>query len=347
MSRSSGAGGFSLAAESDIPLYSDLNSEEGRFDLGFGDADSGVLDSSEVISFRLLPGEDVSCLNLYRPQKPRILGVPKEQIDRGGFQFQASVDDHENSPWQLLERELEPGVIPAIGDYNSVMWILHLGLGKDLVLQDELGNEIRLRLVGLLKKSIFQSEILISESNFLKYFPSLNGYSYFLIETPPERFGGVSQLLESNLSDYGFDVTSTAEKLANFQAVENTYLAVFQTLGGLGLLFGTLGLAIVLFRNSIERKGELATLRSFGFRRSKLSSILLAENGFLILLGILIGTAAAVFSVLPHLTGGAAEVPWLSLLFTLLAVFVVGLIASLAAVSAVLRIPLLPALKAE
>ncbi len=347
LNRNSGAGGFSLVAESDIPLFSDLNSDDGRFDLGFNETDSREMDTSRVMSFRLLPGEDASCLNLYKPQKPRILGVPKDQIERGGFQFQARIDNAQNNPWRLLQREIEPGVIPAIGDYNSVMWILHLGLGKDLVLQDEFGQDIRLRLVGLLQKSIFQSEILISEEDFLKHFPSRNGYSYFLIETSLEKLGIVSQLLERNLTVYGMDVTSSAERLDNFQAVENTYLAVFQTLGGLGLLLGTLGLAIILFRNSIERKGELATLRAFGFRRSRLSSMLLAENGFLILLGILIGTAAAMISVLPHLTGGAAQVPWLSLILTLLTVFIVGLIASAAAVSAVLRIPLLPALKAE
>ena len=34
-----------------------------------------------------------------------------------------------------------------------------------------------------------------------------------------------------------------------------------------GLLLGTIGLGIVLVRNVIERRGELATLRAFGFRR--------------------------------------------------------------------------------
>jgi hypothetical protein len=45
--------------------------------------------------------------------------------------------------------------------------------------------------------------------------------------------------------------------------------------------------------------------------------------------------------------GGHAQTPWFSLSLTLALVFVIGLIASLVAVSTVLRIPLLPALKAE
>ncbi|MBI1927081.1 ABC transporter permease, partial [Candidatus Poribacteria bacterium] len=146
---------------------------------------------------------------------------------------------------------------------------------------------------------------------------------------------------------YGFDTTLTAEKLANYQAVENTYLSTFQMLGGLGLLLGTLGLGIVLFRNVIERRGELATLRAFGFRRSTLVTMLLAENGFTLVIGMLIGSLSALVAVGPHLIGSSAHVPWLSLAITLIAVLFVGMIASAAAVSAVLRTPLLPALKAE
>ena len=85
---------------------------------------------------------------------------------------------------ELLEDELEPGVIPAVGDYNSVQWILHLGLGDELSIQNESGEQLKLRLVGVLQRSIFQSELLISEANFKRHFPSQSGYAYFLIQAP-------------------------------------------------------------------------------------------------------------------------------------------------------------------
>lgn len=344
--RSSGSGGYLLMGESDIPIYQDLNSEDDRYELGFNDAASSVLSKTQVTPFRLLPGEDASCLNLYKPEKPRILGVTSSQIERGGFHFQASIEGSDN-PWTLLESESEPNVIPAIGDFNSVMWILHLGLGKDLVMMDEYGREIKLRLVGLLEKSIFQSEILISESNFLEHFPNRGGYSFFLVDVAEQSGPQVAGALENNLKDFGFDVRGTADQLAAFQAVENTYLAVFQSLGGLGLILGTLGLGIVLFRNAIERKGELASLRAFGFQRSVLAFMLISENGFLIILGILVGTVSALISVLPQVTGGATQVPWLSLFFILTCVLAVGLLAGTIAVFAILRAPLLPALKGD
>ena len=147
------------------------------------------------------------------------------------------------------------------------------------------------------------------------------------------------------MDDYGLDVTSTTEKLASYRVVENTYLSTFQTLGGLGLLLGTLGLGIVLLRNIIERSGELATLRAFGFRRNTLSLLLLSENGFLLLIGILIGTVSALIAVAPHLITPSAQAPWFSLVMTLVSVFLVGMAASTIAVYFALRRPLLPALK--
>ena len=70
---------------------------------------------------------------------------------------------------------------------------------------------MRLRLVGVLQRSIFQSELLISEANFKKYFPSQSGYAYFLIQTPstpnPAAFSEsaerIGHTLERTLDDYG------------------------------------------------------------------------------------------------------------------------------------------------
>ncbi len=344
--KGSGTGGFSLVAQSDIPVHTDLNRPEGRFELGFSQAEADPLAEAQVFALRLLPGEDVSCLNLYQPQKPRLLGVSSKMIRRGGFEFQ-QVSSKRDNPWTLLQQRLEPGVVPVFGDANSVQWVLHLGLGQDLVFQDEKGEAIKLRLVGLLKNSIFQSELLISEENFLKHFPKRSGYAYFLIESPPQSTQKIAQDLESQLSHYGLDVISTTEKLAGYRAVEETYLSTFQTLGGLGLLLGTVGLGIVLVRNVLERRGELAVLRAFGFRRASLAWVVLAENALNLVFGLTVGAVSALIAVTPHLIGSNALVPWISLSLTLLGVLTVGLAAGAAAVFKTLRIPLLPTLKEE
>ena len=65
-----------------------------------------------VTPLRLLPGDDASCLNLYEPRQPRIVGVPREFIDRGRFAFQSSLDRNDEelaNPWLLLRRQHDDG----------------------------------------------------------------------------------------------------------------------------------------------------------------------------------------------------------------------------------------------
>ncbi len=342
----SGAGGFTLIAESDVPVFHDLDDPAGRQELGISTEAEQLLEGATVMSLRVLPGDDVSCLNLYQPERPRLLGVPDRLIERGGFQFQ-QVAGARDEPWRLLSEPLGDGAIPAIGDFNSVSWILKSGLGKDVVITDERGEPLRLRIVGLLRRSVFQSELLISEAHLLEHFPSRSGYSFFLVDPESGTDQATASALEESLSRFGLDVSTAAQRLASYQAVENTYLGTFQLLGGLGLLLGTIGLAVVLLRNVLDRVAELATLRAIGFRLRTLGASVVAESLVSLIAGIAIGAAAGLVAVAPHLRGGQALVPWVSLGATLALVAAVGTLACALAVRQALRTPLLPSLRSE
>ena len=323
---------YAFVAESALPLHHSLNTPDGRFELGFSEKASELLSASEIFPFRVLPGEDVSCLNLYQPQKPQILGASDAMLDE--------------YPWsQIRVVQPEGGRAPAIGDEKSLRWILHHNPDDDFLMQDEFGKPLSLQLETL-ENSLFQSQLIISESNFTKYFPSQSGYQFFLIKTPPALREETAQVLEKILGDYGFDLTSASARLASYRAVENTYISTFQSLGGLGVLLGTFGLALVLFRNIIERRGELATLRAFGFRRQLLSRMLFLESCFLLAVGMLIGIVAGLVAVLGS-QGHLPSFPWLSLTITLLFIFGFGIIANAIAVAVALRSPLLSTLKSE
>ena len=323
---------YAFVAESSLPLHHSLNTSDGRAELGFNEKDSELLSASVVFPFRILPGEDVSCLNLYQPQKPQILGASDAMLN--------------GDPWQVLKLENgQQGKIHAIGDEKSLRWILHHNPKEDFLIQDEFGKSLLLELETV-ENSLFQSQLIISESDFTKYFPSQSGYQFFLIKTPPELQEETLQTLEKTLEDYGFDVTSASERLASFRAVENTYISTFQSLGGLGVLLGTFGLALVLFRNIIERRGELATLRAFGFRRQLLAKMLFLESCFLLIIGMLIGVVAGFVAILGS-QGHLPAFPWLSLTITLLFIFGFGIIANSIAVAVALRSPLLSTLKTE
>ncbi|HET6372512.1 MAG TPA: ABC transporter permease [Candidatus Polarisedimenticolia bacterium] len=344
--RASATGGYSLVGQSDIPLHHDLNTPRGRADLGVPDTAEPLFAGVAITPFRVVPGDDVSCLNLFRPERPRLLGVPEDQIRRGGFSFAGAIERTDN-PWSLLSREIGPGVVPAIGDESSVRWILHKDLAQDLVMQDEFGRPLALRFVALLEGSHFQGEILIAERDLLTYFPRRSGYSYFLIDAPEARSEEIGRVLEASLASEGLDVTTTHGLIERFHAVENTYLSTFRLLGGLGLLLGTLGLGVVAFKNTSERRPELAAMRAVGFPRRMLVRMVLAENAFLLAAGTLVGTLPALAAVMPRLVGGAGAPPWGAIVSLLAAVLVVGMVASLGAVLTALHAPLLPMLKEE
>jgi len=350
--RKSGGGGYALLAESIVPLVHDPNTPEGRDALNLGGETEGALEGVRVAQFRLRPGDDASCLNLYRPAQPRILAPTEAFTREGRFAFQKASEAGEQAganPWLLLDKVFEDGAIPFIADANSAAYVLHLGVGEDFVFERGAGaGPLRLRLVATLSDSIFQGELLMSERNFLRSFPEQEGYRFFLLDlTAPEAAPRVAGLFEERLSDFGFDVASTSERLASFHRVENTYLSTFQMLGGLGLALGTLGLAAVLLRNVLERRRELALLRAVGYNRRHLGLMAVAENAFLLACGLLTGTLCALLAIAPVVAARGGRLPVESLGGLLLAVVVSGLAASLLATAAALRAPLLASLREE
>lgn len=353
----SGNGGFDLVAESDQPILYDVNTEDGRFKLSFSADDSNLLAATRTFGLRVKSGDDASCLNLYQPRQPRILGLPEGLLHRGGFAWAASAaesDEERGNPWLLLERPLAPSAdgtpcVPVVIDMNTALYALHLtgGVGQTYDVTDVQGRTIRLQIVGLLSNSIFQGDLLLAEGRLLEHFPEISGRQFFLIECRGRQTGAVSAAWNRTLGDFGLSTERTGDRLAGFLAVQNTYLSTFQSLGGLGLLLGTIGLAAVQLRNVLERRRELALLRAVGFRRSSLGWLVLLENALLLMAGLGCGTGAAAIAVLPHFLAGSAAVPLEPLAKMLLTIVVVGLLASLLAVRATLRAPLVAALRGQ
>ena len=342
-----GAGGFELVAESDVPIRVDLGLRSTQVDLGFSASEIGALSDARIYAFRVKPGEDVSCLNLYKPRFPRLLGVGREMTKRGGFSFQSVDGASTSNPWSVLYRTFPDGAIPAVADYASATWILHLGLGDDVVVLDDRDQPVHLRIVGLLKDSLLQGELLIAEDRFVEAFPSREGYQFFMIDSPLAAADASALALERRLSTFGFDTMPAIQRLAAYKAVENTYMSTFQVLGGLGLCLGTVGLAIVMLKNAVDRRSELALMRAVGYRVAHLNRIVLGEGIFLLLAGLGLGTLAGCVAVAPHLVETAAHLPVASLGTKLGQIFVVGLAACWVTTRVALCVDLVPVLKAE
>jgi ABC-type lipoprotein release transport system permease subunit len=338
-----GTGGYPYLAESLLPIIHNPATPEGREALN-------LTPFAEVkfVPFRLKAGDDASCLNLYAPRNPRVLGAPAAFLQSAGFAFADSLarDKPGSNPWALLEADSTDGAIPAAADANSMAYVLHRKLGDEITV-DNGGAPVRLRLVAALDDSVFQGEILIAEKHFTRAFPGEQGYRFFLIDSPRASGDATAGLLEAALADYDLDVQSTSEKLAGFHRVENAYLSTFQSLGGLGLALGTVGLAAVLLRNVIERRKELALLRAAGFGTRDIALAVAAESALLLASGLAAGGICALIAVAPTAAArgsafSAAGAGWL-----IAAVFATGMLSSLAATAAAVRTPLLSALRAE
>ena len=319
-----GAGGYGLYAESRIPVFDNPDP------------------APHWVRFRLRPGDDVSCLNLYQPRNPRILGAPSEFLRQARFRFASSVRPSQN-PWLLLEEDSGDGTIPAIVDQNSMLYILHKQLGDEVRIERTGAPPIRLRLAAALAGSLFQSELIISDRSFQMLFPEQEGFRVFLLDEPPDS----AAKWEDALSDFGFDATPAVERVAAFHRIENTYISTFQALGALGLLLGTFGLGAILFRNALERRREFGLLRAFGYARADVMRLLLVETLFLLFAGLLLGATAALIAVAPSLSSRAAALPWQSVAGVVLVLVLAGTAATLAAVRAATRTPLLEALRTE
>ncbi len=332
--RRPGTGGFALVGESAMPVIYSPALASGRAELSFPASAESLLEGTRIVPLRLRPGDDASCLNLYTPGNPRVVGVPASLIANATFPLPGG------ARWDLLNA---PGdTIPAFADANSLQYVLHKSIGDEI----EVGGA-KLRIAGALADSIFQGELLVSEENFKRAFAAEQGYRLFLIQAPAARTSAITQLMEDRLSDYGLDLQSTVERLNEFHRVENAYLSTFQALGGLGLLLGTIGLGAVLLRNVLERRKELALLRAVGYRPKQLTTLVVAENALLLAAGLSAGALCAALAIAPALIERGRALPLAAMAALVLAVFLAGMVASFAAVRAALKSPLLAALRSE
>ncbi len=303
--RQSGTGGFAFYGQATLGLSreaikAELDSEP-------------ELNGVDIHPIKRFDGEDASCFNLNRARTPNLLGVDEAALARlGAF---AGPDT-----WALLERPLADGAIPALaGDADTAMWGLKKRaegrVGDDIEYRDEQGRPFTVRLVGKLpmRLSVFQGAVLVSERAFNGKYPSEEGYRVLLVDASWSRDEAVAERLTRGFERLGLDLEPTTRRLSAFAAVQLAYLRMFLALGGLGLLIGTAGMGIVVVRNVLERRAELAAMRALGFDRAAVRRLVRIEHLLLLAFGLAGGMASASLAMLPSLRAPGVHIPWGSL----------------------------------
>jgi putative ABC transport system permease protein len=289
--RSGGTGGFHYMAETTVPFLQNLNDTDVRYDLN-------IPDELEVIQFLSVFADDASCHNLNRVANPRILATdPAELTGRFAFVAGHRLLNRED-PWQSLEED-HPGFIPAIADQSVILWGLGKSVGDTLYYTNSRGEEIRLLLIGGLENSVLQGNVVISVRHFFQHFPGSDGSGVFLLEAGTHEPQELENELAFVFRDYGWEMVSTVDKLAGFNSVENTYLQIFFLMGALGMLLGTIGLAIVIARSMLERRAETSLFSALGFSGTLIRRIYFTEYTLLFVAGLLAGTLSALVATMP------------------------------------------------
>ncbi len=343
--RSSGTGGYLLWAETTSPVAFNLNSKEGKDRLIFDSIQE--LDHVRFLQFSRLEGDEASCLNLNQVQRPRLLAIIPQAFDSvKAFTFVNQLPFiSEGHPWLGLDKKLNDSTYVAYVDQTVLQYSLQKKLGDTLVYMNEYGQPFRLILAGALNNTIFQGNILISNKVFRDQYPFVGGSKTMLIDAPAEKKATLKDILSNSLIDYGIEITSTGQRLANFYSVTNTYLTVFMALSGLGFILATIGLGIILLRNINERRKELALLLAIGYSRKQIFSIVFAEHLYLLVSGLVTGIVAAIIGIMPSLLSPSFDLEGTFLSILTAGIFVSGLLWIYFPLRSALNKPLIPALQ--
>jgi putative ABC transport system permease protein len=343
--RSSGTGGYFLWSESNISIKDDLNTERGRMGLGFDEDSLSEMDFTQI---KKLSGNDASCLNLNHITTPPLLGVDAHDfIKREAFSFSKTIrSENVLNKWELLNTYAGVNTIYGIADQTVLDWGLKISVGDTLIYRTENGQPLNIIIAAGLKSSIFQGYLIIGKENFTKYFPSVSGSSILLIDGNSDLIDLYKNTLNERLANYGVNTERTADRLASFYEVTNTYLSVFGVFGAFGMITGIAGLGLVLLRNYNYRKREFALLLATGFSFRRIRRIILNEQVLILIAGITSGLVSAVIATLPSIKGNQ-DIPWLYLLLMIMIIALTGFTAILVSVRSISSKSLISSLKKE
>ncbi len=303
-SRKSGTGGFGWYVETAIPVKGNLNSAAGKKRYRMN-----LPQTLNIVQLPLVSGGAAGCLNLNRVSRPRLLGVPP-----GIFYDRFNLTPADVT-WSDLQKS-DSSVIPAIADKNVILWSLGLKIGDTLDYPGENGKMYKLKFVAGLENSIFQGSVLVSRHNLRRMFPGVSGSRILLVDNENQNLGPE---LGRSLSKLGADIETCSSRLNRFGSIQNTYLMVFLALGGIGLIIGSFGLAIILKRNILERRSEFSWLRSAGYSRRRITLMLATEHLLLFDCALLTGIIAAAAAAIPVINSPSGNPPWLEMLLLIIA----------------------------
>jgi len=303
-------GGFSLWAETSVPVYHNLNNEERRKKLALND----LPPDTRIVQLLKYSADDASCLNLNKVSQPTVLGIDFNELTNSRFVITNSIYTGGADVLQAAYERVGDAY-PALIDETTLLWGLQRKLGDTLMYENSLGETVRLRLVGTLNNSVFQGNILLHKPLFTEIWTDITGSEVALIATEATQSDAVKSLTERALSEYGARVMTTAARLKEFDSVTDTYLTIFLVLGGLGLLLGLSCFIVVVRKDLASRAEQIALMRSLGYTDRRITGLLTIENRLVPVAAIIAGFLLSLLAVIGGIKNVSLGVWLTALLF--------------------------------
>jgi len=98
------------------------------------------------------------------------------------------------------------------------------------------------------------------------------------------------------MADYGMDASPARDLAAENVEFEASYMTIFQGYLVLGVLIGSAGIAVIVFRSASERRWEIGVLKSLGLSNRDVGLAFILEATLISVPGIIIGTVAGLIS---------------------------------------------------
>ena len=251
-----------------------------------------------------------------------------------------------------------PGQLGMDGFFASKNYVKdhHLELGTPVTLTFPSGKKTVVRLKGVWNEPKGGSpfgHITISVPLFDKFNPRPQD-EMVLMNTPPD---GVSDANTARLKSYvaGFadaKIQTRDEFKSNFEAPINKLLNLLYALLALSVIVSLVGIVNTLVLTVYERTRELGMLRAVGMTRRQVRMMIRYESIVTSLMGAALGMVVGIFlaALITHALssdGIVFAVPWIQIVYFVLAAIVVGILAAVIPARRAANLNVLQALQYE
>ena len=223
-----------------------------------------------------------------------------------------------------------PGML-LLNDEDSVR-AADIDVGEQLTYRFEDGEEVTLTVVGLIETDAVRARNLADTTGVLLTGSLSQNASSVITEVrvDDENIGALRAQVSEIPGAFSLDSEIFTRLL---DSLLSTFVAFPQLVTVLGLVVGGVVIANSVALTTMERRREIAVMKSVGLQRERVLFMLLLENGLLGLLGGLVGVGIGVVAliVLVNLTGIASSaVPYTTALGLIAVCILVSLLAAVA-----------------